>query len=105
MSTPRRLSLDILSHDPPVEEDGEPAHDTEAQFKAAMVGDEENKPDVADIEKAVVARASVEARNEQDLQDALNEDAWAISPHNPYTWTTRKKWTMTSVVALYTLVS
>jgi len=39
------------------------------------------------------------------LQDALDDEAWATSPQNPLTWSTSKKWTMAAVVSVYTFVS
>jgi hypothetical protein len=102
MSTSVRTSTDASSFHLSLES-GSLDLERELRFKV-MIDDDGIKSKSADTEKNVVARLKLR-KEPTDLGDALDDEAWSISPHNPLTWSSTKKWTMTSIVSLYTLVA
>lgn len=107
MSTTKRPSTEVSSLDPTLEDDLL-AQDPELRKKSTMVDDEVS----VNAQKQPVATtansppSSVKSALEDgSLHDALDDEAWATCPHNPLTWSFKKKWTMASIVSLYTFVS
>jgi hypothetical protein len=93
MSTTKCPSTVGSSLDPTLE-DGSLIHDG---YEGTLEQDKHGVPVLKTTKKS--SRSSI------SLHDVLDDEAWSKCPHNPLTWSTSKKWTMASIVSLYTFVS